>query len=108
MVKRTYYDPDPDPFIGIGTIITIVIIGVVVGGTSLAIQNPSFFTQVMWWIDPASKDLAEKDLENRKEFWRYIFIIALAVCVIAGLLIFYRYNQRKKESKRRRYIRSED
>jgi len=98
------YDPDgyydPDPFIGIGTIITICIIGAVIGGTSIAIQNPSFFDHILMMIDPSIKEISEEERKAKKEFWRIVLIIVLIIAVIAGLLLLVRYSESKKRSRR--------
>lgn len=96
--RNGYYDPDP--FIGVGTIIAIVIIGGVIGGTSMAIQRPQFFDHILMMIDPSIKEMAEEELKATKEFWRLVFMIVLIIGIIAGLLLWYRYAERKKESKR--------
>ncbi len=99
MSKRRY-DPDgyydPDPAIGIGTIIAICILGGVIGGTSIAIQKPSFFDHLLMMIDPSIKDMAEKELEATKEFWKTVMIIVLIVAVIAGIFLWMRYSKKKK------------
>ena len=103
MSKRKY-DPDgyydPDPFIGIGTIIAICVIGGVIGGTSIAIQNPKFFDHLLMMINPEIAKQAEEERKASKEFWRIVLIIVLIVAVLAGILLFVKYSKKKKRRRR--------
>ena len=99
-----YFDPDPDPI----AFTTILLVAVVLGGLStagVAIQNPSFFTQLLVTLNPSIKELAEDQQKAQQEFWRIVLIIAFIILAIVGLFIFYRYWSHKKERKKaiRRY-----
>ena len=90
------YDPDPDPI----AFTTIILVGVILGGlttTGVAIQNPSFFTQLLVTLNPSIKDLAEEQQKAQQEFWRIVLIIAFIILAIVGLFVFYRYYSHKKE-----------
>lgn len=98
--KNGYYDPDPF-IISVPTMIGIAIIGAVIGGTSIAIQRPAFFDHLLMIIDPSIKELAEAELEATKEFWRMVFIIVLVIACIVGLIMWWRYSERRKHEKNR-------
>lgn len=98
--RNGYYDPDP-AIISIGTIIAITIIGAVIGGTSMAIQRPSFFDHILMIIDPSIKEMAEEELNATKEFWRMVFIVVLVIACIVGLILWWRYSERRKHEKNR-------
>ena len=95
---RPYYDPDPDPFPFTIIITTLVLCGLV-GGTSIAIQRPAFFDHLLMIFKPDLKDLAEKELQQTREFWRIVLIIVLVLALIAGIMIWYRYREKMKRKK---------
>jgi len=104
MDKRRGYDPnpyyDPDP-IAISTIIGILIICGAIGGASVAIQRPAFFDHLIMLFKPDLLELAEEEAKATREFWRIILIIALAVLLLAGLLLAYRFYEKKQKWRRR-------
>lgn len=98
--RNGYYDPDPF-IISTGTVIAIILIGLTVGGTSMAIQRPSFFDHILMMIDPSIKEMADEELKATKEFWRMLFIVILIVALIAGAVLWWRYSERRKHEKNR-------
>ena len=93
-----FYDPDPDPFPFTLIITTLALCGLI-GGTSIAIQRPAFFDHLLMIFKPDLKELAEKELKQTREFWRIVLIIVLVLALIAGIMIWYRYNERMKRKK---------
>ena len=92
---RGYYDPDP-ALISIGTIIGIIIIGGVISGTSIAIQNPTFFDRIISMLNPKYAQMAEEDRKKEQEFWRIVLIIVLVVCAVIALYVISKWTKGRR------------
>lgn len=84
-----YYDPDPDPAIGIIIGLAIAIFGVV------SWTNPGFLNNLLFAIKPDLMELEEERLKAQQEMWRTILLI-VAICAGIFVLWWWSHYRRKK------------
>ena len=85
-----YYDPDPDPGIGL-----IIALGLVVFG-AVSWSQPNFLNNLLFTFNPELRELEAEKVKAQQEMWRILLLIIVAIAGIFILVWWFRHRKKKR------------